>query len=231
MAEGARFDWHTHQDHQLAWAARGVLTVVIDTASFILPPTRALWIPAHTRHETFSTGSAIMRAVYLRPSRCPVGWAVPIPVAITSLIAELIGHLNNQALSGQRRRNAEAVLTDLLDPVAMASIDVRLPSTRTALAVADALVATPDDPSTLATWGRRVGASERTLARLFLAETGLPFGRWRTQVRLRHSLSKLARGLSVSEVAHQVGYDTTSAFVAAFRRETGQTPGRYFGAG
>ena len=229
MAAGTRFEWHDHTDHQIAWATRGVLTVVIDTASFILPPIRALWIPAHTRHETYSSASAIMRAVYLEPRRCPIKWTVPTAVAITPLIAELIGYLDDDALSGPHRRNAEAVLTDLLDPVPMASIDVQLPSTRTARAVADAIVAAPVDSSTLATWGRRVGASERTLARCFLSETGLPFGRWRTLVRLRAALTRLAFGVSISAVAHQVGYDTASAFVAAFRRETGQTPGRYFG--
>ncbi len=73
-----------------------------------------------------------------------------------------------------------------------------------------------------------VGASSRTLARAFLGDTGLSFGRWRTLVRLQASLPYLAEQVPVSAVARRVGYRTTSAYVAAFRTHTGVTPGRYF---
>jgi AraC-like DNA-binding protein len=94
--------------------------------------------------------------------------------------------------------------------------------------VADALLADPSDPRTLHEWGRAVGASSRTLARAFLGDTGLSFGRWRTLVRLQASLPQLADRTPVGVVARRVGYRTTSAYVAAFRAHTGVTPGRYF---
>ncbi len=81
---------------------------------------------------------------------------------------------------------------------------------------------------TLADWGRAVGASERTLARAFTAQTRMTFGRWRTLLRLQAALPMLAAGEPVGRVARQVGYETPSAFVAAFRRETGLTPAAYF---
>ena len=108
------------------------------------------------------------------------------------------------------------------------TIGVRLPETATARRVAEALRADPADRRTLREWGREVGASERTLARAFAAEAGMPFGRWRTLLRLQAALSMLAADVPVSRVAGRVGYDTPSAFVAAFRRETGQTPGALF---
>ena len=67
--------------------------------------------------------------------------------------------------------------------------------------VSDALLADPADPRTLHEWGRAVGASSRTLARAFLTDTGLSFGRWRTLVRLQASLPHLAEQLPVSAVA------------------------------
>jgi AraC-like DNA-binding protein len=73
-----------------------------------------------------------------------------------------------------------------------------------------------------------VGASGRTLAREFVAEAGVPFGRWRTLLRLQAALSMLAAGQPVSRVAGRVGYENPSAFVAAFRRQTGLTPAAYF---
>ena len=202
MPAGTRFDWHTHEDHQLAWAASGVLTVLTADATWVLPPTRALWIPAGLPHETASDGGrATMRSLYIRPGPFDVGWSEtgqPTPVAASPLLAELIGYLGEPGLDASRRAHAEALRAD------------------------------PADRRTLREWGREVGASERTLARAFAAETGVPFGRWRTLLRLQAALSMLAAGEPVSRVSGRVGYDTPSAFVAAFRRETGQTPGAFF---
>ncbi len=231
MPAGTRFDWHTHEDHQLAWAASGVLTVLtgeIDGSTWVLPPTRALWIPAGLPHETASDGRATMRSLYIRPGLSPVTWADPTPVAASPLLAELIGYLGEPGLPAGHRAHAEVLLADLLTPVPVTTIQVRLPSTPTARQVAEALRADPADRRTLREWGRAVGASERTLARAFAAEAGVPFGRWRTLLRLQAALSMVAAGQPVSRVAGRVGYDTPSAFVAAFRRETGQTPGSFF---
>jgi AraC-like DNA-binding protein/quercetin dioxygenase-like cupin family protein len=228
MAAGAQFDWHTHDDHQLAWAVSGVLTVVTAAASWVLPPTRALWIPAGLPHETRSARQATMRALYVRPGLCPISWTDPTPVAARRLLAELIGFLDSEELDAARRGRAEALLVDLLEPVPMTTIEVPVPADERAADVARALAAEPADRRTLAEWGRQVGASERTLARGFIAGTGVPFGRWRTLLRLQAALPELAAGQSVSSVSRRVGYDTVSAFVAAFHRETGLTPAAYF---
>jgi AraC-like DNA-binding protein len=234
MPAGTRFDWHTHEDHQLAWAASGVLTVLTADATWVLPTTRALWIPAGLRHETASDGGrATMRSLYIKPGLFPVHWSEtqrPTPVAATPLLAELIGYLGQPDLDQDRRTHAETLLADLLTPVPVTTITVPLPASATALRVAEALRKDPADRRTLREWGHEVGASERTLARAFAAEAGLPFGRWRTRLRLRAALSMLAAGDPVGRVAGRVGYDTPSAFVAAFRRETGQTPGTFFRA-
>jgi len=228
MPPGTRFEWHAHGEHQLAWSPEGVLVVSTESASYVLPPSRALWIPAGTLHETSASGIAVLRSVYLRARSCPIEWPTPTPVAVSPLLGELIHHLDGEALVGDERTRAEIVLFDLLAPLRSATIDVRLPSDPRARDVGDALLADPSDGRTLQQWGRAVGASSRTLARAFLAETGLPFGRWRTLIRLQASLPHLAQETPVTTVANLVGYRTTSAFVAAFRAQTGVTPGRYF---
>ena len=228
MPAGLVFDWHTHPDHQLAWAASGVLTVRTSAAAWVLPPSRALWIPAGLRHETLSAGAATMRTLYIRPELCPVSWPDCTPVSASPLLAALIGYLEDPGLSPEHRTHAEAVLVDLLQPVTMATIEVRLPGEERARQVARALADDPADRRTLAEWGRQVGASERTLARGFAAGTGLAFGRWRSLLRLQAALPALAAGEPVGRVARRVGYESASAFVAAFRRETGVTPAAYF---
>jgi AraC-like DNA-binding protein len=230
MPVGTRFEWHDHDKHQLAWSPEGVLVVRTDAGSYVLPPTRALWIPAGTSHETRAVGAAVLRSVYIQTSRCPIHWASPTPVEVSPLLRELIPHLSGDALAEKERRRAEAVLFDLVAPLAVATIDVRLPTDERAHRVAEALLADPGDGRTLHDWGRQVGASSRTLARAFVSETGLSFGRWRTLARLQSALFQLAEGRPVGLVATRVGYRTPSAFVAAFRAHTGVTPGRYFDA-
>src|ERR1700735_4356329 len=90
MAAGSAFCWHTHDDHQLAWAPAGVLTVVTEQATWVLPPTRALWIPAGLRAEPRASGQATMRSLYIKPDLCPIRWPGPTPVAAGPLLVELI---------------------------------------------------------------------------------------------------------------------------------------------
>ncbi|MNY52229.1 HTH-type transcriptional repressor of iron proteins A [compost metagenome] len=81
---------------------------------------------------------------------------------------------------------------------------------------------------TLGQWADRMGMSEKTLTRLFQRETGLSFRTWRQRMRLLSSLNMLEEGCSVTEVALSYGYDSTSAFIAAFKRLLGFTPGELF---
>lgn len=228
MTPSTLFDWHVHDDHQLAWASAGVLTVLTEGTTWVLPPSRALWIPAGMPHETGAKGRATMRSVYVPPGMSPVTWDAPTVVAASPLLAEVIGYLSGE-LTATRRQHAEALLSDLLTPLPVTTLNVKFPDDTIAGAVASKLRDNPADQKTLAEWGRAVGASERTLARAFVTTTGLPFGRWRTLLRLQSALPLLANGEVVSRIAARVGYETPSAFIAAFRRETGVTPAAYFG--
>lgn len=228
LRSGRRIERHRHDCHQLAWAAGGVLTVATDAGTWVLPRTRALWIPAQVSHGVESSGSATMKALYLRPESCPITWTDPRAVAVGGLLAELIEYLATPTLEAAQRARAEAVVYDALEPVEVETIDPPLPTDERARAVAQAIIDDPADVRDLRRWANEVGVSSRTLARAFVADTGIPFGRWRTLVRLGAALPALASGEPVSRAARTVGYETASAFVAAFRRETGLTPGAYF---
>jgi AraC-like DNA-binding protein len=226
-AAGGHFDRHEHDGHQLAWASSGLLTVSTETGVWILPPARALWIPARTPHVTEAQRHTTMHSVYFAATRGPdVG--TPVPMAIGDLARELLLHLGRPGLDPTARRRAEDVLLDQLDAVPVTTIAVPMPRDPRALHVARAVIDDPSDDATLAVWARRAGAGTRTLARLFAAETGMSFGRWRTHARLRAALPLLADGSPVASVARRVGYATPSAFVAAFRKVMGVTPGAYF---
>ncbi|MCO1657810.1 AraC family transcriptional regulator [Pseudonocardia humida] len=225
LARRTRFGRHRHRTHQLAWAAEGVVSITVEDAAWILPATRALWIPAGVPHSV-DGGPAVVRAAYLHAN--PHGWTTPTPVAVSPLLRELSEHLTTDLPSSAARSRAEAVLLDLLDPVGTTSVRLPVPTDPRAAAVARAILRDPADDRGLEAWARTVGAGARTLARLFTAETGLSFGRWRTQARLRAALLLLADGVPVGVVAHRVGYRAPSAFVAAFHRQLGVPPGAYY---
>ncbi|GGM49705.1 AraC family transcriptional regulator [Dactylosporangium sucinum] len=244
MTPGTRFDQHRHPVPQLAWAVSGVVRISTPGGVWVLPATRALWIPTGVPHAVdggVAGGPAVFRAVYVTPPPAPDApaggagalasphdWNEPTVVAVTPLLRELATHLASRDLPADARRRAEAVLLDLLRPVHATPLPVPLPADDRALRVAQGIVAEPADGRSLDAWGRAVGASGRTLARAFAAETGLSFGRWRTNARLRAALQLLAAGTPVAVVARRVGYSTPSAFIAAFRQALGAPPGAYF---
>jgi AraC-like DNA-binding protein len=228
MPRSTRFPTHSHDQHQLVWAASGVLVVEIGDEHWTLPPNLALWVPAGRPHAVAATRPSAMMGVYLLPSRYPDRWSAPTLFAVSPLLHELLLHLADPELEAVARLRAERVVLDLLRPVTMTRIHLAMPVDPRARAVADALVSCPADDRSLECWGAEVGASTRTLSRLFVGETGMSFAQWRTQLRLRAALPWLAAGTPVGSVARAVGYDTPSGYVAAFRRTTGRTPAAYF---
>ncbi|MFI0357403.1 AraC family transcriptional regulator [Actinomadura sp. 9N407] len=227
LSSGQWIGPHSHPQHQLAWTRRGVLGIAVDDAYWVLPPTRALWLPAGVVHDTGATRDAVLCSLYLEPDRCALDWALPTPVAVNGLLAHLIAHLGRQDLADDARLRAEAVVLDLLHPLPATPIEVPYPADERVRAVADALLADPADSRNLEAHARAIGVSRRTLTRLFTHDTGMSFDRWRTHMRLRAALPLLAEGRPVSQAAHAVGYSTPSAFLAAFRRTVGTSPGRY----
>ncbi len=193
----------------------------------MLPPTLALWVPAGVEHTTSAPRAVAMRGVFVHP-RIPPPWPAPTVVAVTAVVRELIDLLSDVELLGPTRERAESLLLDLLRPVYVHTITLPMPVDPRALAVARHLEEHPSESFGIERWGRKVGASGRTLSRLFVEETGLTFSQWRTNARMRTALTRLAAGDPITAIAFDAGYSTPSAFIAAFRRTTGDTPGRYF---
>jgi AraC-like DNA-binding protein len=230
LGVGDHFDWHTHEVHQLSVAAAGVLTMGLGDRAWVLPRSRALWIPAAVPHTVDTIGGATMTSLWFDPARCPIAWTEPTVVPVDDLLAGLVDRLDHDHLTDGERSRAEAVLFDLIRPLDSVALDLPLPHDDRARRVAEGLLADSADPRSLVEWGRAVGASDRTLGRAFVADTGLRFDEWRTRARITAAVRLLAAGVPVARVAGQVGYATTSAFGAAFRRVTGTTPGAYFGS-
>lgn len=220
-----------HPRGQLIYADRGVVTVNAPQGTWVLPPHRAVWMPAGTPHWTRTASALSSRYLYVDPAAAPGLPAHVTVITVSPLLRELIEAVC--ALPADYDEDGPAgrlvaVLLDQMRTVPVAPLHLPLPADPRLQALADALRADPADARSLADWGRAVGASERTLGRLFLRETGLTFRAWRQQVRLLAALERLAAGEAVTVVALEVGYESPSAFVAMFRRVLGASPGRYF---
>lgn len=205
----------------------GAIALEAEGRTWIVRPDRALWIPAGVEHSVDALGAGEMTTLWLDPARCPIGWDRTAVVAVDPLVALLVARLLRPDLDPAARTRAEAVLFDVIEPVAADVLDLPLPGDDRARRVAEALLADPADDRTLVAWGRVVGASDRTLQRAFRTGTGLGFHEWRTRARVAAALRLLLTDRPVAAIASDVGYATSSAFGAAFRKVTGLPPSAF----
>jgi AraC-like DNA-binding protein len=182
-------------------------------------------------HRTAGTAGYHCGWALVETSTCPALWGRTAPVAVDPLLRGLLAHLATPDAS-RVRPEAEIVVLDLLGTaLATVTMQLPLPVDDRCRRIVEALLADPLHPWGLADWGTEIGASPRTLSRVLMAETGMTFAQWRGHARLRAAVGLLDEGLPVAVVARRVGYATPSAFVSAFRRLTGRTPGAYAGEG
>lgn len=216
---------------QLAHASRGVITVWTSSGTWVVPPHRAVWIPAGTQHRVQMTGRVAVRSIFFSPrltkKRMPrICRAVNVPPLLTELIlhATRLGILRRDE---PRHRRLAKVLLDQLETLPVIPLQLPIPKDSRARKAAELIQRAPGETNAN-TLTRTVGATKRTLERWFAAETGMTLGRWRRRARLIEALRLLAQGKAVTDVALDVGYQSPSAFIAAFRSELGTTPRRYF---
>ena len=222
---------HTHPWVQLSYAIAGVLEVQTAGARFVAPPQRAVWVPAGVEHRVFSSPCTEMRSLYIDSGAVPWGPHECRVLAVSPLLRELIrrfsalpAEYDEQGAPGR----LAAVLLDELQAAPDVALMLPLPQDARLREVCQGLEDANLRQLGLGEWAARLGVSEKTLSRLFLRETGLSFRAWRQRQRLLDALAPLERGERVTDVALACGYDSLSAFIAAFRQQFGVTPGEFF---
>lgn len=227
---GAALGRHAHVWGQLVFAQAGVMRVATDAATWLVPPTKAIWIPAGLTHQILFGGEVAMRTLYIAPGRAAALPSELRALAVAPLLRELILHILKVGMLTPERPEHDrlaGLLIDLMLEAHPQDLRLPLPRDRRALAVAVHIQARPDDDSGLAALARQSGASPRTLQRVFTRETGLTLEAWRQKARLIHSVACLTAGASVTGAALASGYRSVGAFIGAFSRQFEVTPGRY----
>lgn len=244
---------HHHPWGQLTFSASGVLRVTAGRTTCLVPPSRAVWIPPGLDHAITVVEDADMRTVYVWPgAHCAALGApgVPGPAAptgdadwqrcrvleVSDLLRVLVLELDTRPDGGpplpaaelERERLLSALVCDELRRAQPVRLGVDMPADKRLRALCEAVWAQPAGHDTLEDWARQVGASPRTLARLFRQELGSTFGQWRQQVLLAQALALAARRLPMAHIAAELGYASPSAFSAMVRRAVGMPPSRFF---
>lgn len=229
---GAVLAYHRHPWGQLIYATSGVMRVATPTMAWLIPATKAIWIPAGVEHEIEMRGETALRTLYIAVSRSPALPETPVALEVAPLLKEMILYILGIGMLDPHRSEQDrlaGVLMDLLISARPQDLALPLPQDRRAVALALRLQARPDDGRNLMALAQEVGASLRTLQRTFPRETGLTIEAWRQKARLLHSLAALSSGASVTTAALDCGYRSVGAFIMAFSQHFGTTPGRYSG--
>lgn len=250
MHADAHFEPHWHLWAQLAYCASGIVQVTaaqpsgaaattakadkVDEISYIVPPSRAVWIAPGAQHHITVLEAAEFRTLYIHASVVPARWQGCRMLVVSPLLRELIHALDaspGQPCSAVREQLLMALVLDEITSADTQPLGVPLPHPHSGdkrlRALCEAMLRAPSERATLAEWALEVGASERTAARLFRDELGLSYPQWRQQAVLAHALPLLARGQSISAVAAATGYASDSAFSAMFKAAMGQSPNHF----
>ncbi len=221
---------HFHEQDQILYGICGAMAVTTDDGMWVVPPNRAVWIPANTDHSIVMWGAVTMKTLYLKPGMVKQLGKQCRVLNVSSLMKELL--LEACRRGSLYRRNPEqgrliGTLLDQLEEAPSVPLGVPMPTDTRALRIAAMLRSDPADRRPLSALCKSCGASKRTIERVFREETGITFGRWRQQMSLAHAIRLLAEGNKVTSVALEAGYNSPSAFIVMFKKVLGMTPTQY----
>jgi AraC-like DNA-binding protein len=234
--KGVRLDTHMHREAQLVYAARGMMQVTTPKGRWLVPPDRAVWVPARLPHAVDVLADIDMRTLYF-----DVDWLAQhdrseslrreYVVRVSRLLHEAILAL----FDGRDDPERAAVLVRLalleLHEAEDSATFVPLPHELRCRRAAEIVLRDPTGSHEIETLASAVGTSVRTLSRLFAAETKLSFKSWCQRARIAAAIERLSMedGVSVKQLASDLGYASVPAFSHAFRQVTGKTPTEFAG--
>jgi len=221
---------HEHKRHQLLYAATGVVKTITPEGSWIVPPRRALWIPAGVMHEVHMDGEVSTRSAYLQPDAARDLWRHCQVIAVSPLLHELLEaavDLPAEYALDSRDGRLMALLLDEIRAMPTLALNTPLPAEPRLYKLCRAMLDAPALDLDIDAMAAKAGMSRRHFTRTFRQQTGMSYAAWRQQACLLAALTRLGRGQSITDVAVELGYGSASAFTAAFRRVLGEPPSRY----
>lgn len=223
-------DFHAHRKSQLMVTNAGLITLETEAGVCVVPPRSAAWIDGGTLHRVSCSGAASGHIVFVQ-----AGAARPMPraghaLAVSPFLGVLLERVQALPLDYETDGPDGRLMQVLLDEIHAApseGLHLPLPRDRRLRRMTSALCAQPRLQARLAQWAQQIAMSERSMTRLFLAETGLTVNQWRRQLHVITALQQLSEGLRIQAVADRLGYESSPAFVTMFRKAVGTSPRRF----
>jgi AraC-like DNA-binding protein len=228
-----RVPLHRHRRSQLLYAATGIMVVGTEAGRWIVPPERAVWIPAGMQHDVTALAHVSTRSVYIEP-----GVADDLPgdcrvIGISALMRQLLLETADLPLPFDEGSRADLIFSLLIREIAHAPIlplEIPFPADARLASRCKAYLECPSPHETIDDWCRDLAMSRRTFTRRFRSETAMSFAIWRRQASIFSALPRLAAGEAVTTIAFDLGYESASAFATMFKRVIGVPPSRYLPA-
>ena len=230
----AHLEPHRHDWGQLAYCDSGILQMTArapQEVTYIVPPSRAVWIPPGALHAVTVIEAAQLRTLYVCASAVPAGWTTSRVLRVSPLLRELIiaaVTISQPYDVKQRDGRVMRLLLDEIYSLPELPLSLPMPQSPDLAAICISLRQRLGDKTPSQDWATKLGSDVRTLQRRFIRETGLTFGRWQRQARLIAALEQLALGRKIIDVALELGYESPTAFSTMFKRELGIPPSCFF---
>jgi AraC-like DNA-binding protein len=220
--------------HYLLYALEGLMQLEAGGRCWTLPPARAAWIaadhPVNVRITRRITSCSVMFS--------PDAFAAPAHLLrvfdMTPLLREVILELRPYGADctdlPPYARQLFTTAALLAERLSASPSRAWMPSVQSEV-LSRALAMTKENLHTTQTFDQiaaAAGATPRTLARRFADELGMTWRQAQRRLRMVVAVEHLSdHQASITEIAFATGYNSLSAFNAAFREFTGQTPSDY----
>ena len=229
--KGTRLDTHMHREAQLVYAARGTMQVTTPKGRWLVPPDRAVWVPAGLPHAIDVLADIEMRTLYfdlawLKRERPGTHLRSEFVVRVSPLLRQAILALFDKGGTSERSALLIRLVMLELHQAEDSTTFIPLPQEARCRRAADIVLRQPAAAHEIEDLAQKVGTSGRTLSRLFSAETQLSFKSWCQRARIAAAIESLSTeaNVSVKQLAADLGYASVPAFSHAFRQVTGRTP-------
>ncbi|MFZ5551049.1 MAG: AraC family transcriptional regulator [Pseudomonadota bacterium] len=239
---------HWHSWAQLVFSITGAVRVSAQggakgsgtDSSYIVPPSRAVWIPPGVVHAVTAVEEADLRTLYLHESAvtalsAEADWSRCRVLDVTPLLRELVLQLAVEpdaapanAADAAREQGISTLILDELRRARSLQLGLPLPREGRLRRVCESMLEQPLRHADIEGWAAEAATSARTLSRWFSDELGTSYGQWRQQMLLAKALAMAARKQPMRLIAAELGYASPSAFSAMVTRAVGMPPSRFF---
>ncbi|WP_324741204.1 AraC family transcriptional regulator [Pseudomonas veronii] len=203
------------------------MEVIVEGQQLIFPPNFAVWIPVGASYSILYYKSVDFVQIDIKDSFCTdlpnAACTLALSPLIRAILADFLHRKVTVPVTEDDKRLAEVFIDQVREAPRRASY-LPLSDDPLVRSITDALQQNPSDRRSLAHWAQLHGRSERTMSRRFQNFLGISFNEWRQRHKLTVALTMIYEGKDVQDIAEQLGYRASSAFIAMFRKLTGVSP-------